>query len=153
MNGKPTRRSFFGGAGAALAAPFAATVAFGGERAGRSYVVGRREMLEDVNAIRVQLHDYARRVNAGSHTGPAAGVRSITLDGDATIEVRADGTATARVPCTVDTATPIDGDETLVEMARLQGDGVIRGSERRVLAGTLVKHDSNWVLEHTELTA
>jgi hypothetical protein len=57
------------------------------------------------------------------------------------------------VPCTVDTATPIDGDETLVEMARLQGDGVIRGSERRVLAGTLVKHDSNWVLEHTELTA
>ena len=153
MNGKRTRRSFFGGAGAALAAPLAATVVFGGELHGKTYVVGRRELLEDINAIRVLLHDYTRRVNAGSQAGPTSGVRSMILDGDTAIEVRANDTATARVPCTVEMATPIDGDETVVEMARLQGDGVIRRNERRVLAGTLVKHHGSWVLEHTELTA
>jgi hypothetical protein len=133
--------------------PLAATVAFGGEHHGKTYVVGRRELLEDLNAIRVLLNDYTRQVNAGSRPAPAAGVRSITLDGDSAIEVRANGTATARVPCTVETATPIDGDDTVVAMARLQGDGVIRRSEQRVLAGTLVKHDGNWTLEQTELTA
>jgi hypothetical protein len=147
MNGKPTRRSFFGKAGAALAAPFVATVALGGELHGKTYVVGRRELLEDVNAIRVLLHDYARRVSAGSQAGPMAGVRRLILDGDSAIEVRANGTATARVPCTVETATPIDGDETVVEMARLQGDGVIRRTERRVLESTYVRRVGVWKID------
>jgi hypothetical protein len=42
---------------------------------------------------------------------------------------------------------------TRVEMARLQGDGVTRRSERRVLAGMFVKHNGTWLLETTELTA
>ena len=53
MNRKPTRRSFFGQAGAALAAPFSATAAFAGELEGKSFVVGSRAAFDDANAIRV----------------------------------------------------------------------------------------------------
>ncbi|HEY9183130.1 MAG TPA: hypothetical protein VIQ99_08020 [Gammaproteobacteria bacterium] len=153
MSGKPTRRSFFGHAGAALATPFAATVALAGERDGAGYVAGRLAALEDANAIRALLQDYAQRVSTGLQAAPAANVRDLRLDANAAVDVAANGTATVCVPCTVETATPIDGHETVVEMARLQGDGVVRRSERRLLAGTLVKRDGTWMLEQTELTA
>jgi hypothetical protein len=55
--------------------------------------------------------------------------------------------------CTVDTATPIDGRETLIEVARLQGDGVIKGSERRLLRSSFVKHEGRWQLSSAEFLA
>jgi hypothetical protein len=146
MKGTTTRRRFFGGA-AALAAPLAAGTAVASDD-----LAARLAILEDSRAIRALLLNWARDVNAGKITAPAPNVRGLALDADAAIAVDFNGTATARVPCTVETATPIDGDETLVEMARQQGDGVVRRSERRVLAGTLVKHGGIWILERTELT-
>jgi hypothetical protein len=143
-----TRRKFFGGA-AALAAPLAAAAAVGAD--GGDDLTARPTALEETNAIRVLLHDYAQRVNAGSQRAPTANVRSITLDATAAIDIAANGTATAHAPCTVEVAMPIHGDETLVEMARQQGDGVVRHRVRGVLAGSLIKHNGTWNLERTEL--
>ena len=142
-----TRRRFFGGA-AALAAPLATGAAVAGDD-----LTARLAALEDENTIRAVLRGWAQDVSAGKLTASVANIRSLTLDSDLSVSVAANGTATARVPCIVETATPIDGDETLVEMARQQGDGVVRRSERRVLAGTLVKRGGIWILERTELTA
>jgi hypothetical protein len=159
MKGKPTRRSFFGGAGAALAAPFAATAAFAGQRDGADDAMRRLTALEDASAIRVLQLGFARLAGAREKKACAAlfadpagaqldaHVRSIVIDGDDSIEIRSDGTATARVPCIVTTATPIDDCGTLVEMARLQGDGIVARSDRRVLETALVKRDGIWKID------
>ena len=143
-----TRRKFFSGA-AALAGPLAASAAIGAD--GADDLAARLTALEDANAIRVLLQDYAQRVNVGSQPAPTPNVCSITLDAAAAIDIAANGTVTARAPCTVEVVMPIHGDDTLVEMARQQGDGVVRHRARRVLAGTLVKRNGIWNLERTEL--
>jgi hypothetical protein len=150
MNRKPTRRSFFTHAGVALAAPLAATAALAESD---DDVAARLAALEDSNAIRAVLQRYAQRVNAGTDPAPAANVRGLSLDAEVTIEVAGDGTATAQVPCTAYTAIPIEGCGTLVEMARLQGDGVIKHHERRMLAGSFVKRDGAWEIASTEFRA
>lgn len=165
MNRKPTRRSFFGQAGAALAAPFAATAAFAGEIKGKTFVVGSRAAFDDANAIRVLQHRYARFVSTANRAALAASfddpahvavdqrVQSVVVDGDDKIEISTDGTATARVPCTVTTATPIESCGTLVEMARAQGEGFVTRTDRRVLRGTFVKRDGVWKIATMELEA
>jgi hypothetical protein len=147
MNGSTTRRKFFGGA-AMLAAPLAAGAAVASDD-----VAARLAALEDANTIRAALRGWAEDVSNGKLTAPVANIRSLKLDSDSSVSVAANGTATARVPCVIETATPIDGNETLVEMARQQGDGVVRRSERRVLLGRFVKHGGIWILERTELIA
>ena len=151
MNGgiydRRTRRSFFGSA-ALLAAPLAAGTALASDD-----LAARLAALEDANTIRALLRDWARGVAAGKSAAPAASIYGLTLDADVSITVADNGTATASVPCVVETATPIDGNETLVEMARLQGDGVVRRAERRVLHGSFVKRDGCWHFASTELRA
>jgi hypothetical protein len=104
---------------------------------------------------------YVRLVNGGAHGDAAAlfvdaaravvdvSVRHVTPTGDAgdTITFGADGTATASLHCAVKTATPIEGDGTLVEMARLQGDGILQGTELRVLESTFVKRADGWKID------
>jgi hypothetical protein len=154
MSDKPTRRSFFRHAGAALAAPLAATAAFAGQHDGRGYILGRRDVIGDVNAIRVLQLRFAQLVGDrkaiaalfadSCHASVGEHVRSAVIDGDDAIAITTDSTASARVPCIVTTATPIADSGTLVEMARLQGDGVVTRSERRTLASELVKRDGRW---------
>jgi hypothetical protein len=144
MNGVTTRRKFFGSA-ALLAAPLAADAAVASDD-----IAARLAALEDVNAIRALLRDWARDVSAGKVTAPAASIRSLTLDADAAITIE-DGTASASVLCTIETATPIDGNETLVEMARQQGDGVVREAGRRALHGSFVKRNGLWCFANAEL--
>jgi len=162
-NERRTRRSFFGHAGAALAAPLAATAALAGEHGdGAGDVAERLVALEDIAAIRALQRRYVRLVGTGRGEDLAAlfaeprqasiddRVRSAVADADDTIAVAANGTATARVACTVETATPIEGCGTLVEMARLQGDGIVKRSETRVLESTFVKRNGFWKIEHAE---
>jgi hypothetical protein len=146
MNGSTTRRKFFGSA-ALLAAPLTAGTAVASDD-----LAARLVALEDANAIRALLRDWARGV-AGKGARSAANVYGFTLDPDVSITVADNGTAMASVPCVVETATPIDGNETLVQMARLQGDGVVRRTERRVLHGSFVKREGRWHLATTELRA
>lgn len=159
MNGKTTRRSFFGGAGAALAAPIASSAGFAGEGDGADRAAERLAAVEDLNAIRALEQRYARLVGAGNGEAMAAlfaspgsarldeHLRSVVLDGDGAIALRGDGTATSHVPCIVTTATPIECCGTLVEMARLQGDGFVARCERRVLEGAYVKRGGAWKIE------
>ena len=64
------------------------------------------------------------------------------------IEVAADRqTATARLHVTVHSETAIDPDCTLVEMAKLQGEGVVRSSEPAVLENTYVRRDGVWRIQ------
>jgi len=144
MNGKPTRRSFFGHAGAALAAPLAATSALA---AGSDDLAARLARLEDANAIRALLPALLgepARLRLGTD------VRSIAADHHETIDV-ADGTASVRLDCTVERAMPIESCGTLVEMARLQGDGIVKRTERRVLHGRFVKRNGIWEFDNAEL--
>ncbi len=141
MNSKPTRRSFFGAAGAAVAAPLAASGA-------ADDLAERLAALEDQNAIRALLPALLadpRRMALD------ASVRSLAADRGDAITVAADGTASARIDCTVETATPIASCGTLVEMARLQGDGLVVRSERRVLVGAFVKRDGVWEVDSAKL--
>jgi hypothetical protein len=145
MNGVTTRRKFFGGA-ALLAAPWTAGAAVASDD-----VAARLAALEDSNAIRALLRDWARDVSTGKVTAPAASIRSLTLDADAAITIAEDGTASAIVLCTIETATPIGGNETLVDMARQQGDGVVRQAGRCVLHGSFVKRNGFWCFANAEL--
>src|SRR5262245_30812781 len=142
MKGTTTRRKFFGGA-AALAAPLAAGAAVAQDN--------NPAELDDASAIRTLLLNWTHAVNTGKIAAPAANVLTLTLDADVDVAVEANGTATAHVPCTVAMATPIDGNETLVEMARQQGDGVVRRSEQRVLHSGFVKGDGFWHFAKAEL--
>lgn len=147
-----SRRTFFGKAGAALLAPLAATRALAGEQPGDD-LAKRLAALEDADAIRGLLQRHVQSVNAGTSAAPDAHVRALNLDSEIAIEVLGDGTATAKVGCSVATATPIVGGDTLVEMARLQGDGVLKRHERRVLVGSLAKRRGMWQIERLELRA
>ena len=153
METKPTRRVFFGHAGAALAAPHAAASAVAGERPSGEDLAARLAALEDTNAIRALLQHHAQGINAGTNAAPDTNVRTLHLDSDVAIDVVGDRTATAQVGCSVETATPIAGRDTLVEMARLQGDGVLKRNERRVLVGSLAKRRGIWQIERLELRA
>jgi hypothetical protein len=143
MGTKPTRRSFFGQAGAALAAPLAATGAITADTG--DDLAARLAALEDANAIRALLPPL---LAVPARLELDASVRRIVADHDTTIAVAADGTATAQVTCTVETAKPLESGGTLVEMARLQGDGVVRHSERRVLMAKFMKRDGVWNFDH-----
>jgi hypothetical protein len=137
MKNKPTRRTFFSQAGAALAVPLAA--------AGTGAADGNREdattRLEDMNAIRALLPTLLAKP---ARMALDASVRSVVAEGGDSIAFALDGTATARLDCTVEAAAPIETDGTLVEMARLQGDGFVLRSERRVLLTAFVKNDGRW---------
>jgi hypothetical protein len=167
MRSYSTRRTFFGHAGAALAAPLTAGAASAQDTGDGSGLAARLAALEDAAAIRDLLQTYARLVNAGAHAEltalfvdparaaidtdvqllvPAAGA-------DDALSIAGDGTATARLGCTVELVAPIAGNGTIVEMARLQGDGFVKRSERRVLASSFVKRNGLWKFAHAEWLA
>jgi hypothetical protein len=135
---------FFGQAGAALAAPLAAAGALAAENGDEGDVATRLARLEDMNAIRALLP--ALLANP-ARMALDIDVRSIAADGDDAITVAANGTATARLGCTVEAAKPIESGSTLVEMARLQGDGFVVRSERGVLVSAFVKRGGSWKFE------
>jgi len=165
---RSTRRLFFWQAGAALSAPLAVATAQASARSvgGDGRLQARLAAFEDVDAIRGLHQTYARLVNAGAHgeiatlfaepesTQTDETIR--TLLGHAfgahdVIEVAPDRkTATARIHCTVETETAIESSCTLVEMARQQGEGLLRHSERRVLESAYVKRDGVWKIARSQ---
>jgi hypothetical protein len=146
MNGKPTRRSFFGAAGAAVAAPLAASGAFAADAG--SDLATRLASLEDENSIRALLPALLADPNRMTLD---ASVRSLAADTAGAITVAADGTASLHIDCAVETATPIESCGTLVEMARLQGDGLVVRSARGVLVAAFAKQDGIWRLQSAKL--
>jgi hypothetical protein len=159
------RRGFLWKASAALAAPLAVGAASAPAVAERDTSQARLARLEDVNEVRALTRRYVRHVNAGAHDEAAAlfvepahadprTIRTLAADplgGEDAIEIAASGTtATARLHCTAEIETPIEPVTPLVAMARAQGGGVLRRSERGVLDGTYVKRDGGWKIERLE---
>jgi hypothetical protein len=153
-----TRRSFLKG-GVLLAAPLAAAAPADGLEA-------RLARLEDEAAIRELNRAWLRHVNSGAgekaaalYADPAAArlgerVRSLGADPHGeleTIEVAADGTATARLHCTVETETEIPRDCTPARMAHEQGGGFVRRAERRTLEASYVKSAAGWKIAKLRL--
>jgi len=147
-----TRRSFIGVAGAALSAPLTAV-----------RPATAPAPADDVAAIRALGQAYTRHVNAGDYEGAAAlfaapsmaaidrGIQRVTSDDFGAhdmITVAADGqTAIAVLHCTVEAERAIGPECPLLDMARQQGGGVLRRTERGVFEHTCVKQDGVWKLQ------
>jgi hypothetical protein len=160
-NSISTRRRFFLQASAALSVPVAASAA--AARSDESKTNARLAALEDEKAIRELQQAYVRHVNSGARDKLGdlfanlsaaridASVRSLSMDGFGehdVIEIATDGTtATAHTRCAVQTEAVIGPNCTLVEMAREQGEGVLRRSEKRVLVSTYVKVSGTWKID------
>lgn len=159
-----TRRSFLKH-GALLAAPLAAAAAPAAILAGDGLKM-RLARLEDEVAIREVHQDWLRGINGGSADAatplvadfegiaPEEIVRGISVDHvgepDA-IEIAAEGkNATGRFHCAVEIETAIPQDCTLAQMARAQGSGFVRRTERRVLNVKYVKTSGAWTLVDAE---
>jgi hypothetical protein len=124
---RSSRRAFIGTAGAALSAPL------GGLGA------SARRAPDGVDAIRTLLHEHATRLGA---TPDAFGAHE-------RIDLAADGrTATATLTCIAATEDVIGPDCPLVEMARQQGGGVLRRTDRGSLEFSLTKRNGRWTIEH-----
>jgi hypothetical protein len=164
------RRGFLWKASAALAAPLAVGAASATPHAvaERDPSHSRLAELEDVNAIRELTRRYVRHVNAGAHDEAAAlfakperadtrAARTLAADplgGEDTIEIAAGGAAaTVRLHCTAETETAIEPVTPLVAMARAQGGGVVRRSERGLLEGAYAKRDGAWKIERLTFRA
>jgi hypothetical protein len=159
-----SRRGFLWRAGALLSAPLgvAATAASAHPASDHGARPGRAAQLEDMNAIRELTRRYLQHVNAGAHDDAARlfaaaahartdRIRALAADplvGADAIEIgtTADD-ASVRIPCTAETATPIEPATPLVAMARAQGGGVVWRSERGVLEGAYVKRGGAWKIE------
>jgi len=150
-----TRRSFLK-RGALLAAPLAAVAAPAAILADDE-LRARLARLENEAAIRELHQAWLRRINAGA--GDAAmldpSVRSIAPDHSAetdAIEIAADGRrASGRFHCAVETETEIPQDSTLAQMARAQGSGFLRRTERRMLKVEYAKASGVWEIAKAEL--
>jgi hypothetical protein len=150
-----TRRWFLK-VGAIAAAPLAAAgSAMAMEDEARKARLAR---LEDEAAIRALHHDWLRRVNAGDREEAAveASVRSLRPDLDAgtdAIELAPDGRrASGRFHLIAEAETALPKDCTLAQMAHVQGEGVVRRSEQRVLKAEYVKAGDAWAIAKAELS-
>ena len=159
------RRSFLK-TGALVAAPIgavaipAAALADDGSRA-------KLARIEDERAIEKLHRTFVRRVNGGKADtcgelfcrgrGPELpdGLRSLREDPpapDAEIAFADDcRSAQLRRACTVELQTEFEGDTTIEKMARWQGQGRHRHSERRALVAEYRKTGSDWAIERLTL--
>jgi hypothetical protein len=157
-----TRRSFIQTAGAALSAPLA--VAAASVPAAAAPVErdpnARLTYLEDLNAIRALNQQFARHMNAGAIEAVGAlfadprdaqldaelrGIAPESFGADEVIDIAADRqTATAVLRCAVHLETEIGPSCPLVEMAKQQGGGVVRRTERGVFEQVYVRGDGLW---------
>ena len=158
------RRSFLK-TGALVTAPLAAVaipaaaLADDGSRA-------RLARLEDERAIEALRRSILRRINGdgastcGEFVATAdaieldEGLRSIAEDpvDEPELALSDDGArASSRQACRVERETALTGNTTLERMARFQGQGSHRSSEKRMLLTVYVKQDGEWKLSQLRL--
>lgn len=160
-----TRRLFLRKASAALSAPLAVAAAGAAGAGGDEPAQARLSELEDLQAIRELHQSYAKRIKERAYDQARAlfadparaeldeSIVGLSADGFGerdSIELAANGRAAKlRVHCIVESETAIGPTCTLVEMARQQGEGVVRRTERRLLQGVYVKRRGVWKIERT----
>jgi hypothetical protein len=165
-----TRRRFFRDAGGALAAPLAAAGAAASAGAEDApSLAARLAALEDLDAVRALTATFVQRLNAGRREELASlfadpmkatfdpAVRRLVAERagelDCVVVAPDRATAVTRLSCAVHAETPIASDDTLVKMARAQGEGVVRRTERAVLETSCVREDGFWKIARVALRA
>lgn len=160
-----TRRSFLK-SGALVAAPVAAVAAPAMALAADNGSA-RLARLEDERAIEALSRNFVRNFNASGAKGtadlfaagraPELGDGAVRLALDAAgepdlLEVAEDGAhARSRHLCTLESEYALEGEGSLVEMARLQGNSAVQTSEQRVLVADYVKLADGWAIESLRL--
>ena len=144
MKTAATRRSFIAAAGAAISAPVAVAASSswlppsGGRMDARQ---DRLAALEDERAIRALNQ---------AHCSTTPGIAPHDFGEHDQIEIAPDRkTATARFSVTLHTETELELCP-LVEMARLQGGGVIARAEHVVLKGVYTRGEDGWKILRVE---
>jgi|WetSurMetagenome_2_1015567.scaffolds.fasta_scaffold41109_3 hypothetical protein len=159
-----SRRSFLKG-GAIVAAPLA--VAASAAAMAQEPQAARLARLEDEAAIQKLHQAWLRGVNTGADEDVArlfadprrasleAAVRGVAPDHAADpdrVEIAWDGlSASGRFHCAVEVETAIAPDCTAAQMARLQGGGLVRRTEPRLLKADYVKAGGAWAIARLEL--
>lgn len=156
-----TRRSFLKG-GAMIAAPLAVV----GAPAAALAADGRAERLarlEAEQAIRALHQGWLRQINSGNFAAAAqlyandqcacalAGVCAVVPDqagAEDALDFAGDGRrASATYALTVESETMIPADNTLAQMLHVQGEAMIRTSERRTLRADYVRtREGGWAI-------
>lgn len=154
-----SRRRFFFGAGAALSAPLAVGTAWSaavggvavGSGAGDLGAIDAIRRLEQQLAERIRscaADDVANLFVSPADAGSVARIRHLApadFGERDVIDVAADGrSARIEVACEIEIESEIEAEGTLAEMARLQGDGLLRRRETRTLEADLVVDEGMW---------
>lgn len=160
-----TRRSFLKSS-ALVAAPAAAigipVAALAGD--GSKAALAR---LQDERAIEALNRTFLRSFNKDGARGAAnlfangksptfaKGVRKLSLDlaeEPKRFAIAEDGaSATARYDCTAETAQELEGTETIVQMAKMQGNSASSKSARKTLSARYAKRNDEWFITDLEL--
>ena len=161
-----TRRCFLK-SGAIVAAPLAAVAAPAVAKAAGDGSAARLARLEDERAIEALNRDFLRRFNReglertaelfadGKAPGITGEMNRLSLDPAAEpelFELSKDGsTAHMRQVCLVESDHPLEGEETLVQMARLQGNSASRARSGKTLVANYRKQGERWTITKLEL--
>jgi len=149
-----TRRSFMTVAGAALSAPLAAAASTLPGSVADDPLKTRLARLEDLEAIRALNHALFSDPSSAQLDPDIRAMSPVDFGAHDFIEVAADRqTATARLHVTLHTETAIGPDCPLVQMARLQGGGMVASAEPGVLENVYVRRDGTWKIQHVARSA
>lgn len=109
--------------------------------------------LQDERAIEGLTRDALRRFNQGQASGLfARGIARVALDADEVPSLAIEGDrATARFACKVDLAHELEGQGSLIDMARLQGNAAATSTTGKTLAARYARQDGRWVLAGVDL--
>lgn len=121
--------------------------------------------MQDERAIEELAQDFLRAFNASGAKGtsklfangkaPALGEAVSKLareDSASDLAIAEDGaSATARIACKVDLAEQLEGSETIVQMARLQGNAASIHSASKTLVAQFAKRGDGWVISEVAL--
>lgn len=116
----------------------------------RSIEALHRKLMRHLNGSQLESGLLA---NAGA-IDLESGLRSIAHDPshDMVVELSEDGqSAWTKCECSLERQVELKGNSTIEKMARLQGQGVHRHNENRVLAAEFVKGDDNWQIARARL--
>ena len=90
----------------------------------------------------------------GKKIGPVPGFQATAEQQSGTLNVAADRlSAKAQVPFTIQVGTPMAPDSQLVQMARLQGEGIVKWWEGGIYEVSYVKVGESWKIKRLEYRA
>ena len=116
--------------------------------AGNAEVVYNGGLFKGQKGLRRLYCDLFRPGMTGKKIEPAPGFGIDAVD---TVEIAGDGkTATGSFPYSIQAGTPMQDESSLVEMARLQGEGILKWWEGGTYKVTYVKAGNDWKMRRLE---